>query len=252
MAQRGAHVDLGVPGQVGGDEQQVADLVLQALAVGLDRAAAELGAHLLDLLVQLGDHRLRAGPVETGARRARLQLQRALPLRQPARDAGQCGVIQFTGGGALGALDLFPRGGLFLRIGGPGVGGPGVGEHVRVPAHHLVGDRGDNVVEAEGALLGRHLGVEHDLQQQVAQFVLQPVQVVAVDRVGDLVGLFDGVRGDCREILLQVPGAAVLRIAQAGHDRKQAVDGSCDVVHGVGWPATTASRARAGPDRPRR
>ena len=247
VAQRGAHVDLGVPGQVGGHEQQVADLVLQALPVVAGPGAGELGAHLLDLLVQLGDHRFMPGPVETGARRARLQLQRALPLRQPARDAGQRRVVLLTGGGTFGTLDLFPVGGLLARI-----GEAGVGEHVRMPAHHLVGDRGDNVVEAEGALLGGHLRVEDDLQQQVAQFILQPVQVVAVDRVGDLVGLFDGVRGDCREILLQVPGAAVLRIAQAGHDRKQAVDGSCDVVHGVGWPATTASRARAGPDRPGR
>jgi hypothetical protein len=47
--------------------------------------------------------------------------------------------------------------------------------------------------------------VEHHLQQQVAQLVLQIGQVVAVDRIGDFVGFLDGVRRDAGEILLTGP-----------------------------------------------
>src|SRR5690606_17873332 len=46
----------------------------------------------------------------------------------------------------------------------------------------------------------------------------------APDRVVDLVGLLDRVGRDRLEALLEVPGAATLRIAQARHDVEQAVD----------------------------
>ena len=52
-------------------------------------ASGEFGADLLDLLVQLVEHRVHVRPVEADARGALLQLHRALPLRQSARDAGQ-------------------------------------------------------------------------------------------------------------------------------------------------------------------
>ena len=60
----------------------------------------------------------------------------------------------------------------------------------------------------ERALLLGHAGVEHDLQQQVAQLVPQVVEIAARDRVGDLVGFLDRVGRDGREVLLQVPRAA--------------------------------------------
>ncbi len=57
-----------------------------------------------------------------------------------------------------------------------------------------------------------------DLEEQVAELVLQPVNVVARDRVGDLVSLFDGVGRDRFEALLHVPRTARIGIAQARHD----------------------------------
>ena len=57
--------------------------------------------------------------------------------------------------------------------------------------------------------------MEHDLEQQVAEFVAQPRRLAALDRVGDLVGLLDRVRRDAGEILREVPRAAALRVAQA-------------------------------------
>jgi hypothetical protein len=72
--------------------------------------------------------------------------------------------------------------------------------------------------------------MEHDLQQQVAEFVLEVVEVVAVDGIGDLVGFLDRVRRDAGEGLLHVPGTAMLTIAQARHDLEEALD----VVLGCG------------------
>ena len=60
---------------------------------------------------------------------------------------------------------------------------------MRVAADHLVADRLGDVVEGEGPGLLGHAGMEHDLQQQVAEFVLQFVQIAALDGVDDLVGL---------------------------------------------------------------
>ena len=89
-----------------------------------------------------------------------------------------------------------------------------IAEHVRMAPQHLVADRSRDVVERERAGLLGHARVKHDLEQQVAELVLELREVVALDRVGDFVGLFDRVRRDRRERLLEVPRAAALAIAQ--------------------------------------
>ena len=76
--------------------------------------------------------------------------------------------------------------------------------------------------------------MEHHLQQQVAQLVPEVGHVAAIDRIGDLVGFLDGVRSDGREVLLQIPRAAAVRVAQPGHDGEQ----FSDVAH-------AGSRARS-------
>ena len=88
----------------------------------------------------------------------------------------------------------------------------------------LLGDRLDHVAEIERALLLRHAGVEHDLEQEVAQFVAQVGEVAAGDGVGHLVGFFERVGRDGREILLQVPRAAGAGRAQRRHDLDQPGD----------------------------
>ena len=67
-----------------------------------------------------------------------------------------------------------------------------------------------------------HARVEDNLQQEVAEFVAQIVQVVAFDRVRDLVGLFDRVGFDRHEVLFHVPRTTGFRIAQRSHDFDQA------------------------------
>ena len=90
-----------------------------------------------------------------------------------------------------------------------------IAEDVRMPADQLVGDGLDHIAEIERALLLRHAGVEHDLQQQIAQFFLEVGEIVARDRVGDLIGFLERVGRDGREILLQIPGAAGFRACAA-------------------------------------
>ena len=84
----------------------------------------------------------------------------------------------------------------------------GVAEHMRVAAHHLVGDRLGDAVEIEQPGFLGHARVKDDLEQQVAQLVLKRRHVAALDRVGDLVGFLDRIGRDGREILLEVPRAA--------------------------------------------
>ncbi len=83
-----------------------------------------------------------------------------------------------------------------------------VGEDMRMPADHLAGDRLDHVAEGKGILFLGHPGVIGDLQQQVAEFLAQIVEIAARNRVGDLIGLLDRVGRDRCEILLEVPRAA--------------------------------------------
>ena len=66
------------------------------------------------------------------------------------------------------------------------------------------------------------LGVVDDLEQQVAQFLLERRHVVALDGVGDLVGFLDRIGRDRLEGLVDVPGAAMLAVAQPGHDGEEA------------------------------
>ena len=94
---------------------------------------------------------------------------------------------------------------------------------MRVARLHLVADRPRDVVEREMAGFLRHARVEYDLEQQIAELAVQLVHVSARDSVGDLVRFLDRVRCDRFERLRDIPVAAALRVAEAGHDREEAV-----------------------------
>lgn len=107
-------------------------------------------------------------------------------------------------------------------------------------ADQLVADRAGHVVEGEGFRLVGHLRVKHHLEQQIAQFVLEVIQIAPLDRVGDLIGFLDRVGRDRTEILLQIPGAAGSGRAQGRHDLDQARD-----VHREVAPRFAAESGRA-------
>ncbi|KAG1254598.1 hypothetical protein G6F68_010774 [Rhizopus microsporus] len=117
---------------------------------------------------------------------------------------------------------------------------------MRMATLHLVADRAGDIGKGESALLLGHARMEYHLQQQVAQLVTEIVEVATVDRIGDLVGFLDGVRRDGREVLLQVPRAAALRIAQARHDRQQALQlgAGCAALGGGVMRAPAAARVK--------
>ena len=92
---------------------------------------------------------------------------------------------------------------------------------MRVPADQFRGDGFDHVAEIEGALLLGHTGVVSDLEQEIAQLVLEVVQIAARDGVGHLIGFLQRIGRDGLEGLLQVPGAAAAGRAQRRHDLEQ-------------------------------
>src|SRR5579871_7071942 len=81
-----------------------------------------------------------------------------------------------------------------------------------------------HVAEVEGALLLTEAGMEDNLKQQVAQFILEIGEIAAGDGIGDLVGFLDGVRRDGGEALLKIPRTTGLRRPQRRHDLDEAAD----------------------------
>ena len=123
-----------------------------------------------------------------------------------------------------------------------------VAEHMRVAADHLSRDRLDHVAERKGVLLLGHAGVIDHLQQEIAEFVAEVVEIAARDRVGDLIGFLDGVGRDRRKILLEVPRAAGDGRAQRRHDLDEAVN-VAGRGHGisVAWENEPLYAASGGP-----
>ena len=140
------------------------------------------------------------------------------------RGHGARNVVEQRGGRGLGLflldLDLLP-----VAQDGVGVGRDRVAKDVRVAADELGAEIFGDVAEVEVATALRgHLRIEKNLQQQVAELVLEVRPGAALDGVEDLVGLFQRVALDAVEGLLAVPGAAAGR-AQAGHDGGSALEG---------------------------
>jgi hypothetical protein len=92
-----------------------------------------------------------------------------------------------------------------------------VAEDVGVAANHFVVDFADDVVDGEAAIFGGDLGVEEDLEEEVAELFGEFGIVAGVEGVEDFVGFFDEVGAEGRMGLLAVPGAAAGG-AKAGHD----------------------------------
>ena len=95
---------------------------------------------------------------------------------------------------------------------------------MRVASNHLVRDAPDHLLDAEGPALPGDVGMEDDLQEQVAQLGGQLVVVAVVDGLGHLVGLLDRHGLHALVGLLAVPGTAAGG-AQAGDQLDEAGEG---------------------------
>ena len=241
MAQGGFWIHIEVAGQVGADEQQVADLVQHPLRLA---AAVQLGADFVQLLLHFLQHIAGVRPVEADAGGAPLELQ-------GAEQGGQAGGHAVQSAGRLaGGLGLgLPLGLLVILPGsGLGLGGldHGISEDMGMAADHLFGDPVGHLAQIELAGLLGHAGMENHLEQEIAKLVPERRHVLALDGVGHLIGFLDRIGGDGGEVLLQVPRAAALGIAELGHDRHQPVDRGFQafVVHDGRLRIDSESRGR--------
>lgn len=91
---------------------------------------------------------------------------------------------------------------------------------VGVPVDQFVGDGTGNVVEVETVGFAGELGVEDDLQQQVAEFLAQGGMVAGLDGVQDFVGFLDQIVAQRPVGLFAVPRATV-GAAEALHDLEE-------------------------------
>jgi hypothetical protein len=69
----------------------------------------------------------------------------------------------------------------------------------------------------------RHAAVEHDLEQQIAQLLLEFRHVAQRNRLGHFIGFLDRVGRDRVEILGQIPRATMVLVAQSSHDAGKTV-----------------------------
>jgi hypothetical protein len=107
-----------------------------------------------------------------------------------------------------------------------------ISKNVGMTPDHFVADGADNIIEGESSSFLRHTAVKYDLKQKIAQFILKVVKVATLNSVCHLVRFLNGVRKDCVERLLEIPGTSVIGIAQTRHDGNQIIDGTGASVFG--------------------
>ena len=217
-AQRGFGIGADMAGQVDQREQEVAGFVREFFGV----AAVERRLDLVGLLADLAAAP-RAGSFQSKPTVEALRCNSIARVSAgwPALTPDSSDLCVVSSGGRRAARSAFSsalmRSQALLTPAGGDVAVL-VGEHMRMAADHLARDRLDHVAEGKGVLLFRHAGVIDDLQQEIAEFLAEIVEIAARDRVGDLIGLLDRVGRDRRKILLEVPRAAGDRRAQRRHD----------------------------------
>ena len=116
---------------------------------------------------------------------------------------------------------------------------------MRMPPLHFLRDSRGDILKPEMPGFLRHSGMEHDLQQQIAEFVFQGRHVVPLDRIGDLVGLLDRIRRDRRESFVPGPRDSHFPIAQPGHNGQQTIDRAGRHAANIAWRGMPGAAPRA-------
>ena len=119
--------------------------------------------------------------------------------------------------GAFAGLEAFP--GAFEQVWGAGFV---VGEDVGVASDEFGADAFGDVAEVEAAVLFGDFGVEDDLEEEVAEFFAEFGGGAVGDGVEDFVGFLEQVGAEAGVGLGEVPGAAVVGVAEAVDDGAEA------------------------------
>ena len=201
-----------VAGQVHQGEQHIAEFILNVSSVATGQGLIQF----CQFIVYLAAYRWCFRPVEADFGSFLLYLGGPLQGWQARGDAIQGAVVLPALGGAFLLLDGLP-----IDLHGLLVGGIRLTEHMGMAAHHLVAQHLNHVVEVEQSPLPSDLGMEHHLQQQIPQLFLQFRVVPLGNRLRHLESFFDGIGGNGVKVLLHIPGAAGVRIAQLSHDGQQ-------------------------------
>src|SRR5436190_458970 len=193
-------IDVEPPGDVDRGEQEVPELRCDSrVRLGLGRwvGRRQLPPELVELALEVAYRCGDVGVLEADCRRPPLHLARDKQRRQRLRD-----VVEDALAALVLALDPLPvRAHPSRRL------GLDLPEDVRVALHELRVDRARRLLEVAGAALLQEQGEEVALEEQVAELVEELCVVAAQRRVGDLVGLLDGVRDDRLRRLLAIPRA---------------------------------------------
>jgi len=127
--------------------------------------------HFFHFLADLADHVRGVHPIKSNPGGALLHFLRLLHGGQAGRD-----VVEHAWPGVRG-LGASARSAAWIdsqaSVWAAAVLDVTVAEHLGVPAHHLVADRGHHILEMKLAVLLGHAGVEHHLEQEIAEFVLE-------------------------------------------------------------------------------
>jgi hypothetical protein len=84
-------------------------------------------------------------------------------------------------------------------------------ENMRMPEHKLIGDPIGDLVKMKSALLTCHLCVQDYLEQNVTKLLEKSFVILIIDRVDELVTLFQQMGLERCVSLLAVPRASILR-----------------------------------------
>ena len=83
-----------------------------------------------------------------------------------------------------------------------------VAEHMRMAADHLLTQPYEQIGHRELTALGTNLGVEHHLEEQIAELFAKPIDGIGLDGFEDFVGFLDQVGLERAACLLAIPGTA--------------------------------------------
>ena len=100
-----------------------------------------------------------------------------------------------------------------------------------MPRDHLIRHCVSDIIKTKESRFLGHLGVKDGLEQEITKLTFELVPCLTLNRVGDLIGLLDGIGGDGGESLFDIPRTACFGVAQGAHDRAEAREAAIGSVN---------------------